>query len=95
MRQAFPSEGESAAEQQVQGRSLGKVVGYPSLVVSLVGVDGLNELEGNAVRIMEVDPTPPGKHAVIDDVDVGEELDPFRLQLRAPDPALRTTGSAR
>ena len=46
-----------------------------------VVVRHLDELERVAVRILEVDPSPAGEHALVDDVDVAEELDALRLEL--------------
>ena len=45
------------------------------------GVGDLDELEGDAVRVVEVDPAPPGEHALVDHVGGGEELDARRLEI--------------
>ena len=52
----------------------------PRALVRVV-VRDLDELERVAVRILEVDPAPAGEHALVDDVDVAEELDALGLEL--------------
>ena len=53
----------------------------PRLALVRVVVRHLDELERVAVRILEVDPAPAGEHALVDDVDVAEELDALGLEL--------------
>src|SRR3954447_14463842 len=44
-------------------------------------VRNLDQLERNAIRIAEVRPAPPRKHALVDRGDVAEELDALGPQL--------------
>ena len=44
-------------------------------------VRDLDELEGQAVRVAEVDPAPAGEGTGVDDVDVGVERDALALEL--------------
>src|SRR6266511_4352305 len=45
-----------------------------------VVVRDFHELEGISVRIVEVHPSPSGKHTLVDDVHWAVELDAFRLE---------------
>src|SRR4051794_28437298 len=49
--------------------------------VFVAHVGDLDELERNAIRVAEVRPAPPRKHALVDRGDVAEELDALGLQL--------------
>jgi hypothetical protein len=66
--------------REVGGDALGALLG--------LRVGDLDQLEDDAEGVAEVDPAPAGENALVDDVDLAEELDPasWRARCWAPKP---------